>query len=274
MLGTNRHILVVGLILTVFLCLSSHSADNRNFSVKQRIITNFEQHYQASVIKGWQAFQTSYARDGLACVHCHLNHDNIKRWARAYPKVEVFDGTPYQVKGLRQVVREALKKHTDLTIDQPMALVENLVAYISWWGDGQRIKPGYSRIYLPAAEDLAELRLSVRRGNILFQQGFFGPCSHCHDTDGSSSKSEKIPIINSVATFPKYIKTVGWVMCLESFLSWHLQVEMKKELHPESMYITDLIAYLTHLAAGKKLHPGGLKKGLIGSSHEVQQNNF
>jgi cytochrome c len=184
----------------------------------------------------------------------------MRLWARAYPKVEVFDGTAYQVKGLRQVVIEALEKHTDLLSQQRLALVEGLVAYIAWWGDGQSIDPGHSRALPPAVEDLIELQSSVERGGRLFYEDILGPCVRCHDSGERGSAPAKIPVVRAATTFPHYVHPPGRVMSMEAFLSWHIATNGKEGYTPESSVVTDLAAYLVSLAKGKRLYPGGWEK--------------
>lgn len=259
---------VAGMLLVVSSCLSAHGADSRLNSISPRSLFDLEPHYRASVLRGWRSFQTSFARDGLACVHCHLHHETMRLWARAYPKVEVFDGTPYQVKGLRQVLFEALEKHTDLLPHQRLALVEDLVSYIAWWGDGQPIDPGHSRALPPAAEDLAELRSSVERGHRLFHEDTLGPCVRCHDIGEKGSAQTKISVIKATTTFPHYVHPPGRIMSMEAFLSWHIVTQSKKGYAPESNVVTDLAAYLASLAKGKRLHPGGEENASGDQYHE------
>jgi len=246
---------------------STYAADGRATSVEPRLLREFEPRFRASVLRGWRSFQTSFAGDGLACVHCHLDHGTMRHWAGAYPKVEVFDGTPYRVKGLRQVVLEALEKHTDLSPEQRAALAEDLVAYIAWWGDGGLVTPGRSRASPPAAEDLARLRASVERGSGLFQRRDLGPCGRCHHSGEKASTPDKTPVGGAAATFPRYVKFAGRVMSLEAFLSWHLADIGKKEYSPESSVVTDLAAYLVSLAGGKRFLPGGGRNG-AGDQHD------
>lgn len=80
----------------------------------RRPLPSLEGQYREAVLEGWRLFQTSQAEDGVACVDCHLDHADLTGWARAYPKVQTFDGTPHRVKTLHRVVVEAMVKHTDL----------------------------------------------------------------------------------------------------------------------------------------------------------------
>lgn len=249
--------LAAGFLLILWHLMPAYCDDARANPVNPRPVTDLEPYYRASVLRGWRAFQTSFARDGVACVHCHPQHKSLRSWAKAYPKVEIFDGTPYRVKGLRSVVLETLEKHTDLLSDEQLAIAEDLVAYIAWWGDGQLMTPGYSRIFPPAAEDLIKLRFSVERGSRLFHQETFGPCTRCHDVGKQRSAPNKIPLDTAATTFPRYINPPGRVMSLEAFLSWHLMSQGKGGYDPCGSTITDLSAYLAGLAKGKQLHPGG-----------------
>ncbi len=268
MFPKNRLSIIGGFLLMLGSFLLTHADDTRDFLDLPRLVSDLNPHLQMSVIRGWRIFQTSYARDGIACVHCHLSHDAIKRWAAAYPKVEVFDGTPYQVKGLRQVVFEAMGKHTDLEREQRLAMVEDLVAYIAWWGDGQPITPGYSRTYPPPAGDLAELGAAVKRGGGLFQMDKSGPCAQCHVPSEINPTPDKVSLAAVATNFPRFVNDADQVMCLESFLAWHLGNHVNKEFAPQDAIITDLSAYLVHLAKGKKLHPGGSINKPGDSDHE------
>ncbi len=249
-------ILVAGMLLALWCAMPSYAGDARTTSLNQRPIVDLEPHYRASVLRGWRSFQTSYAQDGLACVHCHLGHDSLRPWAGAYPKVQVFDGTPYRVKGLRQVVLEALENHSDLLPDQRLTLVEDLIAYIVWWGDGQAIKPGHSNAFPPAREDLAQLGSARERGRRLFQQESLGPCVNCHSGDGKGLSEVNVPVVYSVAKFPRYVASAGRVISFETFLSGHILATSKRGYSAESPVVTDLIAYLASLSKGKRLRPG------------------
>ena len=74
-------ILVAGMLLALWCAMPSYAGDARTTSLNQRPIVALEPHYRASVLRGWRSFQTSYAQDGLACVHCHLGHDSLRPWA-------------------------------------------------------------------------------------------------------------------------------------------------------------------------------------------------
>ena len=146
----------------------------------QHVLNQLEPHYRASVLRGWRNFQTSYARDKMACVNCHRSYEDMASWAGAYPKVQVFDGTPYAVKSLSDVVFEVLDRHTDLSESSCMKMVDDLVAFISWWADGQPIAPGLSGHGLPASQDSAKLEEAVSRGRTLFKRRNPPSCTRCH----------------------------------------------------------------------------------------------
>lgn len=271
-LSTGRCFFFVIPVLVTFiffsvssLLLASDLDDKVNLGTK-RSLAELEVHYQMSVLRGWKSFQTSFALDGLACVHCHPHHEQLSSWASAYPKVEVFDGTPYQVKVLRQVVTEAFEKHTDLASNERLTLIEDLVAYIAWWGDGESIVPGHSRPYLPPEEDLAQLRSSVKRGEEIFHQQVPGSCAECHITSEENQTVHKLSLSNVAVTFPHYVQSMGRVISLESFIASHLEAHGIEGYAPESRMVTDLAAYLMSLAQGKRLHPGG-QANHIGGSH-------
>jgi cytochrome c553 len=260
-------VLAAELLFAVFSFLPVVAADKQTVSTDPRLLSDLEPHYRESVSRGWRFFQTSFAQDGVACVHCHPRYDAMRLWAGAYPKVQVFDGTPYQVKGLREVVVEALEKHTDLLPYQRLELVEDLVAYIAWWADGIPIAPGHSRAFPPPEEDLAILQSSVDRGRRFISKDTFGFCRKCHSTE-EEMKNKKIPLGQAASTFPRFIDPPGRVMPLESYLSWHIAEHGNGRKLPEESDVTDLAAYLASLAEGIRLHPGGWSRGQGGKGHE------
>jgi cytochrome c len=246
----------------LFLWLSFSAGSGEKPLSPARSLSDLEPHYRASVIRGWRFFQTSFARDGMSCVDCHLQPDSKSTWARAYPKVEVFDGTPYRVKALRQVVLEALEKHTDLPEGRRAALAEDLVAYIAWRGEGQVLRPGFSKRFPPPSVDLAELQAASQRGASLFEDHAFGPCAKCHSPGDKADSEEKIALGQAAATFPGYVVAARQVMSLETFLAWHLAVHDLGGYSPESQKIADLAAYLARQAAGKRVRTGRVRKGI------------
>lgn len=246
----------------LFLWLSFCAGSGKNQLSPARSLSDLEAHYRASVIRGWRFFQTSFARDGMACVHCHLQPESKSTWARAYPKVEVFDGTPYRVKALRQVVLEALEKHTDLTKDQRAGLAEDLVAYIAWRGEGQALRPGFSKRFPPPSVDLAELQAAMQRGASLFEDPALGPCAKCHSPGDKADSAEKIALGQAATTFPGYVVAARQVMSLETFLAWHLSEGNLGFYSPESREIADLAAYLAKQAEGKRVRAGRVREGI------------
>lgn len=189
------------------------------------------------------------ARDGVACVHCHPDHEQIRHWAPAYPKVEVFDGTSHEVKDLPQVVAEAFARHSDLEPEQHPEEIEDLVAYIAWWGSGLPLTPGHSRPHPPPGEDLQLLSMAVSEGEALFREGTEVRCVDCHG-DGKSS------VAGSAARFPRYDREAGKVLSLSVYLTRHLQNLHAKERSLGRSSVTALSAYLASLAKGKEYRPG------------------
>ncbi len=222
----------------------------------RRELIDLEQRYRESVLKGWRYFQTSFARDGMACVNCHLSYEQMTGWAGAYPKVQVFDGTPFAVKSLRDVVLEAMGKHTDLPEAGRMKRVDDLVAFIAWWGDGQDVTPGLSRAQAPAAADQRELENSVERGRALFMRNDPPSCSQCHIPEPGGTKTERLNLDHAVTGFPRYDEKAGRVLSFKSFLLRH-GMNHKLRLDPDQ--ITDVQAYLASQASGTVLKPGGTK---------------
>ncbi len=256
-------ILSVALLLAfIFLLGPAWAAEEVSFRA-QRSLNQLESNYRQSVINGWRTFQTSFAEDNMACVNCHLNHDQMIGWAGGYPKVEVFDGTPYSVKTLRQVVLETLATHTDLPKSRREAMADDLAAYISWWGDGQLVTPGMSRDTKPALMDLDELAISASSGNNLFYRDGSSRCNSCHGVANKISGEGKIPLKRSFATFPKYDVNLKRVVTLDSFLTTHLA---KHAGIKDREQITALAAYLADLARGENLRPGTLRANNLRSN--------
>ncbi len=241
--------------VSVILLISLFMADPVAAGRGPTPLTALEPHFRKSVLHGWRAFQTSHADDGVACVHCHLDHETIRRWARAYPKVEVFDGTPYRVKTLRQVVLEALERHSDLGPARRLELVDGLVAYIAWWGDGLKVSPGHSRDLPPPSEDLKLLRESARRGLKLIAKGSEGNCRGCHE---STADAQDVSVGQVAARFPKFVPSTEKVMPLSVFVAYHLEEQGKVSVTPDGKIVIDILAGLALLAEGQTYLPGHL----------------
>lgn len=219
-------------------------------------LTNLEPHYRASVLRGWQTFQTSFAADGVACVNCHPRLESLRHWSGAYPKVAVFDGSPYRVKSLRQVVMEALERHTDLTLAGRVDQVDDLVVFLTWWGDGQVMTPGRSSTLPPATADLALLRAAAIRGEQLVQNRGAESCGSCHSLAPEETDMPHHPLQLAATHFPRYIPSAGQVMSLETFLAGHVRQTSRNYVSPDSETVIDLSAYLASLAAGSTYRPG------------------
>lgn len=207
-----------------------------------------EPRYRESVFEGWRSFQTSFASDGVACIHCHPRHAEMEDWAPSYPKAAVFDGTPYRVKGLAEVVGEALAIHTDLPPNRRDLLVGDLVSFIAWWGSGTAIKATPPRS--TPAGDMALLHAAEQRGRELFETAL--ECTHCHAIRKESRKGS--PLASAAARFPRHVTEAGMVLPLTGFLRWHLKthgISLRDEVA-----LTDLAAFLTRLSEGEIYWPG------------------
>lgn len=215
-----------------------------------RPLSDLEPHFREAVLRGWRIFQTSHARDGVACVHCHPDHDQIRRWAGAYPKVEVFDGTPYRVKSLAEVAGEAWSKHADQPSNHR---IDDLVAYISWWGDGRRISPGHSRRLPPPDRDLRRLEAAAADGRRHFQRN---QCSRCHRTKDPVPKPALKALDTAAAGFPRFVPRADRVLDLESYLRFHLTEREAEDVSKPDRFFVELSAYLHSRAAGSRYHPG------------------
>ncbi|MEE9435103.1 MAG: hypothetical protein V3V37_00345 [Candidatus Adiutricales bacterium] len=222
----------------------------------QRPLADLESNYKASVLRGWRYFQTSFAEDGMACANCHPDQKALRLWARAYPKVEVFDGTLYAVKSLKQIVLEALAKHTDVSPGGSDVLAEDLTAYIAYCGDGQPVKSGYSRTSRPAAKDLLKLEYSISRGSWIINREHRRGCLKCHKIGTLESPPDKIPLDRAMTKFPRYSADTNRVMSLEMFLDKHIRANSQEGAGLPMKKITDIMAYLARLAEGKILRPG------------------
>ncbi len=245
-------VLLAGLGLTQVAC--SQASPALASGPAPRPLSSLEPHYRQTVLNGWRSFQTSFARDGLACVDCHLDHDALSLWAAAYPKVVVFDQSPYRVKGLAEVIGETLTTHTDLSVRRRQSLVDDIQAYISWRGEGQIVTPGYSKRLSPPQEDLDQLQKAVERGRGLTRQTLSGPCLKCH-TPGQAEEGLH-PLFRATSSFPRYVEKARRVMSLEAFLVWHLASNGSEGFAPQGRNVTDLSAYLAELAKGQRYSPG------------------
>ena len=238
-------------VASIFLLLAAlpgivHSDNNR------RDLEHLDPPFRESVLRGWNYFHNSYAEDGVACVHCHTEHSDIVPWAGAYPKVQIFDGTTYEVKTLHMVVTEALERHTDLSPMMAGRMVDDLISYIYWWGDGEPLTPGISEKTRPPEEDLEQLTSAANRGRNLFQQGEPNSCSHCH-TIGKGKDLSRITLNDVFLGFPKPGPGGKQMMSLHTYLSVHIKqqgVTMNAEVIP------DIAAYLADLSRGQILRPG------------------
>lgn len=216
-------------------------------------LDKLEPNYRDSVIRGWKLFQTSFAADGMACVNCHLDHEAMAGWSGGYPKVEVFDGTPYEVKTLRAVVLETLSKHTDLSSVRQESMADDITAYIAWWGGGRPVRPGLSRQTDPAAIDIEKLQITVSAGRSLFFSGGSTGCFSCHLHKNAPGISAKLSLESKFAGFPKYVPSLGRVVTLDTFLSGHASERSGISDHEK---VTALAAYLAYLARDKTMLPG------------------
>jgi cytochrome c len=232
------------------------AAEDLNAEADPTPLTNLEPHYRASVLRGWQTFQTSFAADGVACVNCHPRLESLRHWPGAYPKVAVFDGTPYRVKSLQQVVMEALERHTDLTLAERVDRVKDLVAFLAWWGNGQVVTPGRSSTLPPATADLALLRAAAIRGEQLVQNRGAESCVSCHSLAPEEADKPHRSLRLAATYFPRYIPSAGQVMSLETFLVGHVRQPGSGDWSPDSETMMDLSAYLASLAAGSTYRPG------------------
>ena len=218
----------------------------------RRGLETLEPSFQKSVLRGWRYFHISFADDGVACVHCHPDHSDIIPWAGGYPKVQIFDGTPYRVKTLRMVIIEAMEKHTDLGPTERGDMAEDLQSYIAWWGDGLPLSPGTSAKGEPPEEDLAELGKAVNRGRSLFNREKPISCAYCHTAEDQNDNYRK-PLKDVLLLFPRSGSTGGRTLSLDTYLLAHYRsqgvVMSRKD-------IPDITAFLAFLSQGKALRPG------------------
>jgi len=217
-----------------------------------RELPDLEPNYRTSVLKGWKDFHTSFAKDGLACIDCHLSHQDMASWGPSYPQAHVFDGTEHAVKTLDQVVAEALARHTDLPGEARKSKIDDLVSFISWWGDGHMISPGHASSLPLPSQDLEMLETAVSRGWRVFNSA----CRSCHSPGSSAGMAVKRSFRLAAAFYPRYLASFGKVLSLEAFLKNHLR-EVSIEANSEEL--VELAAYLRSLSAGNAYRPGLLK---------------
>jgi len=213
--------------------------------------------FQKSVLRGWRYFHTSFADDGVACVHCHRDHSDIVSWAGSYPKVQIFDGTPYRVKTLRMVILEAMDTHTDLGPIECGEMAEDLQAYIAWWGDGEPLAPGISVKGTPPEENLAEFGEAVSRGRSLFTRKEPLSCAYCHtaeEKDDIYRRSLKGVFLG----FPRSSGEGERAVSLDTYLLAH---NRRQSVVMSVKSLTDIAAYLADLSRGSSLRPGVRQPG-------------
>ena len=223
----------------------------------RREIENLDPSFRESVLRGWRYFNTSFADDGVACVHCHRDHSDMVFWSGSYPKVQLFDGSPYDVKTLRTVIMEAMARHTDLGPVESGEMAEDLEAYIAWWGDGQPLAPGISHKGMPPEEDLGELGESISRGRALFNREKPTSCSYCHTAKEQDDDYRK-PLKDVLLGFPRSVSVSGRTVSLDTYLLAHFK-KQGVVMSPKS--ITDIAAYFSDLSRGKLLRPGVRQTG-------------
>ena len=220
----------------------------------RRELEDLDPSFRESVLRGWRYFQTSFAADGVACVHCHRDHSDLITWPGSYPKVQIFDGTPYGVKTLRTVIIEALARHTDLGPVECSDMAEDLQAYIAWWGDGQPLTPGISKRSIPPDEDLEELMMAVRRGMLLFNREKPVSCVRCH-TIGKEDDGYRSSLKGTFTGFPRSGDEGERALSFDLYLLDHYR-RNGIVMSPKS--ITDIASYLAHLSREEHLKPGSL----------------
>ena len=223
----------------------------------QRELETLEPSFKESVLRGWRYFNTSFADDGIACVHCHPDHSDITSWAGSYPKVQIFDGTPYRVKTLRIVTIEAMTRHTDLGPIQCREMAEDIQAYIAWWGDGQPLIPGISTKGQTPEEDLFEFREAVRRGRTLFNREKPTSCVYCHTAEKQSDQYRR-PLKDVLLQYPRPGGAGERAVSLDTYLLAHYK---RQGVVMSARSITDIAAYLAELSRGELQRPGGLLSG-------------
>jgi hypothetical protein len=150
------------------------------------------------------------------------------------------------------VVTGALERHTDLPPTMAGRMVDDLISYIYWWGDGEPLTPGISEKTRPPEEDLEQLASAANRGRNLFQRGEPNSCSYCH-TIGKRNDLSRIALNNVFLRFPKPGPGGKQMMSLHTYLSVHIK---KQGVPMNAEVIPDIAAYLADLSRGKALQPG------------------
>jgi cytochrome c len=244
-------------ILATALCFSTiliAPGVGRSENIRRELGT-LDPSFRESVLRGWRYFQTSFADDNVACVNCHRDHSDLVSWSGSYPKVQIFDQSPYQVKTLRMVIKEAMARHTDLGPIESGEMAEDLQAYIAWWGDGQPLAPGFSANGTPPREDLAELEKAVNRGRSLFYREKPISCEYCHTAQGQHDNYRR-SLKDVLLRFPRAGSTGEKALSLDTFLLAH---NRRQGVIMNAGDITDIAAYLADLSRGKIQRPGTLQ---------------
>ena len=234
-----------------FFAIFALSGPGRSDSVRRELNT-LDSSFQKSVLRGWRYFNTSFADDGVACVHCHRDHSDIVFWAGSYPKVQIFDQTPYRVKTLRMVIIEAMDRHTDLGPIECGEMAEDLQAYIAWWGDGEPLAPGISIKGTTPEEDLTEFGEAVSRGRSLFNREKPISCVYCHTAEEPDDDYRR-PLRDVFLGFPRSGGEGERAVSLDAYLLAHYR---KQGVVMSTKHITDITVYLADLSRGKLQRPG------------------
>ena len=240
------------LLLAALLCFPTLMALPASAESERRDLDNLDPFFKQSVLRGWRYFHTSFADDGVACVHCHRDHSDIASWAVTYPKVQIFDQAPYRVKTLRTVIIEAMVRHTDLGPVECGEMAEDLQAYITWWADGQALTPGISSKGATPEEDLAEFEKAVNRGRSLFIREKPVSCAYCHTVEEHDDDYRR-PLKD---VFPRFPLSGGEGERAVSFDLYLLDHYKRHGVVMSPRSITDIAAYLAHLSSGRPLKPG------------------
>lgn len=204
-----------------------------------RPLASLSPSHREAVLRGMRSFNDPILhRSGVPCVTCHPSLEMVRGWAAGYPKVQL-TGPEQELKVLTlpQAIVRAFGAHSGEEVEVSSDRVQDVAVYLSWAGDGVRIRPGISGLHGPPDEWLRVLSDSQHRG----REKFIARCGSCHragDLGGGAAR------------FPRQPPGMERILTLDAFINRHRGSELNES------EIADLTAYVVYLARGKSLMGG------------------